>query len=306
MLCIRIKNMESQNLKTFITVAETQSFSVAADNLHISQSTVSKRIAQLEQQFNVRLFDRIARNVSLTEAGKELLPRARSITEAYANAIQAIDDLSGAVAGKLKLAISHHLGLHRLPKLLQLFTQQYPSVVLDIDFMDSEKAYEEVLSGGVELSVVTLAPQEHDNIRQQTLWHDRLFFVCGNDHPLATITAPTISDLANYPAILPGLNTYTGRIVRNLFKIENIAMPSPMTTNYLETIGTMVEVNLGWSVLPETLTNNLQIIHLDKTSINRQLGYIHHQKRTLSRAAKAFLALLERETNIFSPQLHTK
>ena len=290
-------SIDSQILNTFILVAETQSFSVAADHLHVTQSTVSKRIAQLEQKFKVRLFDRIARNVSLTEAGKELLPRARKITKEYASAIQAIDDLSGMVAGTLRLAISHHLGLHRLPKLLKLFTQQYPQVELDIDFMDSEKAYEQVLNGGIELSVVTLALEKQDNISQKTLWHDRLLFVCGKDHPLATIAAPTTYDLADYPSILPGLNTYTGRIVRHLFRDENIAMRSPMTTNYLETIGTMVEVNLGWSVLPETLTDNLYVVPMHKNNITRQLGYIHHKKRTLSRAAKAFLELLERETN---------
>ena len=69
--------MDNQNLKAFITVAEVGSFSDAADRLYLTQSAISKRIALLEQQIGKRLFDRIARQVSLTEAGNELLPRAR-------------------------------------------------------------------------------------------------------------------------------------------------------------------------------------------------------------------------------------
>ena len=103
--------MDNQNLKAFITVAEVGSFSEAADRLYLTQSAISKRIALLEQQIGKRLFDRIARQVSLTEAGNELLPRARRILQEYENALQAINDLSGEASGTLRLAISHHLGL---------------------------------------------------------------------------------------------------------------------------------------------------------------------------------------------------
>ena len=149
--------MDNQNLKAFITVAELGSFSEAADSLYLTQSAISKRIALLEQQIGKRLFDRIARQVSLTEAGNELLPRARRILQEYENALQAINDLSGEASGTLRLAISHHLGLHRLPPILKQFAQQYPNVTLDIEFMDSEKAYEQVLHGESEVAVITLA-----------------------------------------------------------------------------------------------------------------------------------------------------
>ena len=149
--------MDNQNLKAFITVADLGSFSQAADRLYLTQSAISKRIAQLEQQIGKKLFDRIARQVSLTEAGAELLPRARRILNEYDSALQAINDLSGKASGTLRLAISHHLGLHRLPPVLKQFAQQYPNVTLDIEFMDSEKAYEQVLHGQSEVAVITLA-----------------------------------------------------------------------------------------------------------------------------------------------------
>ena len=290
--------MDNQNLSAFIIVAENKSFSEAAYVLDVTQSTISKRIALLESQVGKKLFDRIARRVALTEAGQELLPRARRILKEYANALQAINDLSGNVSGILRLAISHHLGLHRLPDLLKIFSKTYPDVVLDIEFMDSEKAYERVMQAKSEIGIITLGSEIHPNIHKKDIWDDPLKFVCSEDHALSKLLDPELEDLANFPVILPGLNTYTGRIVQNIFQYRQISLVTPMSTNYLETISKMVEIGLGWSVLPETLTKNLHSLSVNHTSIKRQLGYICHTKHTLSNAGVAFLSLLDQQCEI--------
>lgn len=285
--------MDNQCLQAFVSVAECASFSVAAERLHLTQSAVSKRIAILEQQVGKKLFDRIARQVTLTEAGNALLPRAKHILQEYESAIQALNDLSGKAQGVLRIAISHHLGLHRLPPILKIFARQYPMVNLDIEFMDSEKAYEQVLHGQSEVAVITLALDSHQNIFSKKIWTDPLRFICASDHPLTKIEVPNLNDLSQYPVILPGLNTYTGRIIQNLFDSQDIPLKSTLSTNFLETISTMVEIGLGWSVLPETLVKNLHVMTPDYTEVVRELGYIHHRKRSLSNAAVAFLQLLE-------------
>ena len=290
--------MDNQNLSAFIIVAENKSFSEAAYVLDVTQSTISKRIALLESQVGKKLFDRIARRVALTEAGQELLPRARRILKEYANALQAINDLSGNVSGILRLAISHHLGLHRLPDLLKIFSKTYPDVVLDIEFMDSEKAYERIMQAKSEIGIITLGSEIHPNIHKKEIWDDPLKFVCSEDHALSKLLDPELEDLANFPVILPGLNTYTGRIVQNIFQYRQISLVTPMSTNYLETISKMVEIGLGWSVLPETLTKNLHSLSVNHTSIKRQLGYIYHTKHTLSNAGVAFLSLLDQQCEI--------
>ena len=290
--------MDNQNLRAFIIVAENKSFSEAAYVLDVTQSTISKRIALLESQVGKKLFDRIARRVALTEAGQELLPRARRILKEYANALQAINDLSGNVSGILRLAISHHLGLHRLPDLLKIFSKTYPDVVLDIEFMDSEKAYERIMQAKSEIGIITLGSEIHPNIHKKEIWDDPLEFVCSEDHALSKLLDPELEDLANFPVILPGLNTYTGRIVQNIFQYRQISLVTPMSTNYLETISKMVEIGLGWSVLPETLTKNLHSLSVNHTSIKRQLGYICHTKHTLSNAGVAFLSLLDQQCEI--------
>src|SRR5690606_18373415 len=150
--------MDLANLSAFIAIAEAGSFSEAAERLHLTQPAVSKRIAGLEQQLGVRLFDRLGREVSLTEAGRALLPRARQVLNVLDDTRRALSNLNGDVGGRLTLATSHHIGLHRLPPLLRAFTRTHPQVALDIRFLDSEVAYEEVLHGRTELAVITLAP----------------------------------------------------------------------------------------------------------------------------------------------------
>ena len=128
--------MDLANLSAFIAIAESGSFSGAAERLFLTQPAISKRIAGLEQQLDVRLFDRLGREVTLTEAGRALLPRAYQILNVLDDTRRALTNLNGAVSGRLTLATSHHIGLHRLPPLLRVFTRQYPAVALDIQFMD--------------------------------------------------------------------------------------------------------------------------------------------------------------------------
>ena len=124
--------MDLTSLNTFLAIAESGSFSEAGERLHLTQPAVSKRIAALESQLGVRLFDRVGREVSLTEAGRALLPRAYQILNVLDDTRRALTNLSGEVSGRLVLATSHHIGLHRLPPLLRAFTRAHPQVALDM------------------------------------------------------------------------------------------------------------------------------------------------------------------------------
>ncbi len=287
--------MDLANLNAFIAIAEAGSFSEAAERLHLTQPAVSKRIAGLEQQLDVRLFDRLGREVSLTEAGRALLPRAYQILNVLDDTRRALTNLNGEVTGRLTLATSHHIGLHRLPPLLRAFTRAYPQVALDIQFLDSEVAYEEILHGRAELAVITLAPETREPVHAVPVWDDPLDFVAAPEHPLARNDAVTLSDVALHPAVFPGDNTFTHHIVRRLFESQGLTPNIGMSTNYLETIKMMVSIGLAWSVLPRTMLDEQVVrLPLPGLQLQRRLGYILHKERTLSNAAKAFMALLDK------------
>ncbi|WP_296268736.1 MULTISPECIES: LysR family transcriptional regulator [unclassified Pseudomonas] len=291
--------MDLANLSAFIAVAECSSFSGAGERLHLTQPAISKRIAGLEQQLDVRLFDRLGREVNLTEAGRALLPRAYQILNVLDDTRRALTNLTGEVGGRLTLATSHHIGLHRLPPLLRTFTRQYPEVALDIQFMDSEAAYDEILHGRAEVAVITLAPEPHPLVRAVPVWTDALDFVAAPEHPLARGRGVTLAEVAAHSAVFPGGNTFTHHIVQRLFESQGLAPNIAMSTNYLETIKMMVSIGLAWSVLPRTmLDEQVASIALDGVQLSRRLGYIQHTERTLSNAAKAFMALLDSSADL--------
>jgi len=291
--------MDLASLNAFIAIAETGSFSLAGERLHLTQPAISKRIAGLEQQLKVRLFDRLGREINLTEAGRALLPRAYQILGVLDDTRRALSNLSGEISGRLTLATSHHIGLHRLPPLLRAFIRAHPQVALDIQFLDSEVAYEEVLHGRAELAVITLAPETREPVRAVGVWDDPLDFVAAPEHPLAWIGPVSLADVARHPAVFPGGNTFTHHIVRRLFEAEGRTPNIGMSTNYLETIKMMVSIGLAWSVLPRTMLDE-QVARLPLAGIqlHRRLGYILHSERTLSNAAKAFMALLDAQADL--------
>ncbi|NQY03017.1 MAG: LysR family transcriptional regulator [Halieaceae bacterium] len=286
--------MDFQHLRAFLRVAESGSFSIAADNLHLTQPAISKRIAQLEDDLGTELFDRIARSVSLTEAGKALLPHAQEIENQIGLARQSVHDLAGEPSGALRLATSHHIGLHRLPPVLSAFSQDYSGVHIDIDFMDSEQAHELIMQAKIDLALVTLSPTPESGLRTVPIWQDRLAFMASHAHPLASEQSLTLAQLGKEAAVLPGLGTYTGQIVKQLFDSQQLSLNVSMATNYLETLRMMSSVGLGWTVLPAImLDDSLVTLPVKGVKMQRTLGVVYHRGRSLSRAAKAFIDALK-------------
>jgi len=282
--------MEFAALKAFVAVAETGSFSVAAERLFLTQPAVSKRIAALESELDARLFDRIGRTVTLTERGVALLPRAQHMLMELEDSIRAISNLSGKVGGTLRFATSHHIGLHRLPPSLKRFTQAHPQVRLDIQFMDSEAACMAVEHGELELGIVTLPPEPSSNLTTEVIWQDPLGIVVSPNHPLTGKPAVTLTELAQHAAILPATNTYTRQIAEQAFARLGLALQIALSTNYLETIKMLVSVGIGWSLLPDTmLDRHISKLSIEELSLQRSLGIVYHRDRTLSNAAHALI-----------------
>jgi DNA-binding transcriptional LysR family regulator len=285
--------MDIAALKAFRAVAESGSFSAAANSLFLTQPAISKRIAALERELQTSLFDRIGHRIILTETGKALLPKARHILDEIEDSRRLVTNLSTQVSGPLRLATSHHIGLHRLPPVLREYSTRYPQVELDIRFMDSEEACTAVANGTLELAVVTLPEETTPPLVCLPVWNDPLHLAAGPEHPLAELRSITLKQLAGYPAILPESGTITRQIIEQRFHAENLQLKIGMETNYLETIRMLVSVGLGWSVLPEILFNQ-ELIRLPVKgfSLRRQLGIVHHRNKTLANAARAFIDCL--------------
>jgi DNA-binding transcriptional LysR family regulator len=286
--------MELNTLRAFVQVAQDGSFSQAAENLYLTQPAISKRVAALESELDTRLFDRMGRQVFLTEAGRQLLPRAQHIIDQLTDIRRELANLTGRVAGRLAIATSHHIGLHRLPAVLRSYSDTNPQVELDIRFMESEKACQAVERGELELAVVTLPLKPAESLLSKTVWRDPLLVVVGTDHPLAMQRQVTLDRLLDYPAVLPTLGTYTRSLIEQRVSHYHLQINCSLSTDYLETLKMMATIGLGWSLLPEILLDdNLVALKVPELKLTRSLGIVTHRKRTLSNAARAMRELLQ-------------
>lgn len=286
--------MDTQSLTAFIEIADSASFTRAAERLHLSQPAISKRLRSLEQQIGQRLFDRVGRSVLLTDAGQALLPYARRVLQTVEDGRRALSQLSDRVSGRLSIGTSHHIGLHRLPPVLKRFVIDYPDVDLDLHFMDSEDACEAVLAGKLELGIVTLPLQPLPNLDSGRVWPDPLAVVVAPSHPLAGRRRLRLEDLAEHPAVLPDEDTYTHRIIRAELQSRGVEPRVRLATNYLETLKMLAAIGLGWSVLPESMIDRSVVaVPVSGFAPRRELGWVRHTGRAVSGPARALMALLK-------------
>jgi DNA-binding transcriptional LysR family regulator len=291
--------MQLSQITTFLTIAELRSFSLAAEQLHITQPAVSKRIRQLEQSMKTSLFDRIGKRSILTPNGRAFLPHAERILHEVNSYRSSLEGQNDKPSGTLSLATSHHIGLHRLPQILRDFKIKYPQVDLDLHFMDSEDACVAVANNELELAIVTLPENTDPRLNLEAIWIDALQIVLAPDHPLANVEHIDKLKLLDYPAILPSMGTFTRRIINNYFSSSKDQLKIALETNYLETIKVMVSANLGWSMLPASMLDKtvvgkpLNSSGINGLEIQRVLGIVTRQNRTLSLSSEAFISMLQ-------------
>ena len=288
--------MDIKELHAFVAVADNQSVSVAAEQIHITQPAVSKRISSLENQLSTRLFDRVGRQLHISEAGLAFLPIARNILQAVEDGKKAVQNLTSEVIGDLRLGTSHHIGLHRLPPILRRFSQDYEKANLQLHFNDSEVIIEKVLQGQFDIGVVTLPEREISHLGQFSVWKDDMSFVIGQDIPIKKTISST--ELASMRSILPEKGTVTRDILEQELNKERVILKETLSTNYLETIKMMVSVGLGWSILPNTMiSKDLQSFKVKGLRLSRRLGVVYDTRRTLPNSAKAFIDLVNVKPN---------
>ena len=296
--------MDIHSLQAFIEVARKESFSKASETLFITQPAISKRIAALEIELDTKLFNRISRKVTLTDAGKKLLPKAKELVNELNDMRRYATSLSDEIKGDLLIGTSHHVSMHRLPPILKKYRQQYSDVHLDMTFGESDMMCKLVERGEIELAIVTLPKSLPDSLKKQVLWVDSLHLVVGPDHPLLKKSASnqskiSLEQLSENPCVLPSEVTETYRVINRQMERAGLTLNVQMTNNNLDTLKMLVGAGLGWTLLPKTLLDDsVREIKLEKQDMvfERELGIVVHRKRSLSNAAKAMQQILVQQS----------
>lgn len=288
--------MDLATLAVFRTVATEQSFSRAAVKLARTQPAVSLAIKRLEEEVGETLIDRTGKQPRLTDAGKVVLDHARRF-ENLSDALRvALAELRDNATGRLLVGANESATLYLLP-LISRYRRLYPRVKVQVRRCQSSKIPTEIVEGDLELGVVSYEPND-DRLTSRIIYTDHLACVVSPQHRLARRRSVTIADL--------GMETFIGHIVVSPYKevvvreFERLKIPlnRDLEMPTVEAIRKMVQRNEGVSFLPrmcveeEIAQGTLREIQVKGLMAERKIRLVHPAGRTLSHAARAFLALL--------------
>ncbi|TKA91205.1 LysR family transcriptional regulator [Guyparkeria sp. SB14A] len=302
-------HLDTQQLLTFLAVAETGSFSSAALRLHISQPAVSKRLAQLEDRLGFALFDRMGQRVVLTYRGEQLLPAVREMQSCLDDIFTAAEVSGEALGGRLALSLSHYAGLHLLPGVLERFSERYPQVLLDLSFHDSERAIDQVATGETALAYATLPPRLDDRVRTRVLWEEVMQPVVARRHCPGGMPAGLEAIGKRLPLILPAEATSTRTAIDRWLDDRQLLPPAIIEINQLDSIAVLAATGVGWAVLPPTLLRD-DLVRLDLGDPggngddrlpHRRLGEITPLGRAPHPLAEAFSELVDAAATLQGP-----
>ena len=190
-----------RELEIFCKVVELESFSKAADAVHLVQASVSERIASLEKKIGTRLLDRLGRKVIPTAAGELLYKHAMLLLEMKETAQLEIEKFLGLEQGEVRMGGSTIPGEYILPNLIGRFNKSYPHLSVKLTIADSREVEHQVLAGKLELGVIG-SKSSHPNILNRRLWEDELVLAVPSKHPWVRRKVVTLNELRKTPFIL--------------------------------------------------------------------------------------------------------
>jgi DNA-binding transcriptional LysR family regulator len=242
--------MEIRQLRTFTAIAELGTFTAAALRVHVTQAAISMQIRQLENELGARLFVRAPRRVMLTEAGEQLLHRARQILRDHDAALDEIAELAGAERGRLRIgSASAMVTTDILPKLLKEVRKAHSGAEITVVSGTSDALVQQILGGEVDLAFVSL-PVEARGINTERLSEDQLVAIASPRHKLAKQRTISAYTLAGEKLILGERGGNTRRLIDQFFAQAGVTLQVSMELSRQAAIRRMVEEDMGVGIVP--------------------------------------------------------
>jgi LysR family transcriptional regulator, cyn operon transcriptional activator len=289
--------MELRHIRYFVRAAELLHFTRAAESLYISQPTLSTHIQQLEEELGVLLFDRIGRNVRLTQAGNVFLPHAQHALQNLNRAKEKIADLKALVSGRIRLGALLTFGQEVLPSWIATFHNAYPQIRVDVQTGPSDFLEAELLSGHIDLALSFVPPTAED-IRSETLFSEEIYLVVGESHPFAQEKQIDIQALATIPLALVSRRWSARRIYDSFLSQHHV---SPNILIEIDDLQALLKIasagNVGVLLAKFAVGGNpnLRLIPIAETPLYINYGLLWLRQGYLNPAANAFLEHIKRK-----------
>ncbi len=289
-------DIELRHLRYFAAISECGNFSRAAEALHISQPALSAQIKQLETKLATRLFDRVGRQVRITDAGEVLLSYARRMLSEIEEATEAINELEGLATGRLAVGVVQTVNGYLIPRVTNLFLAKHPGIFLKILELSATEVQQGVVSGQLALGI-SFIPSEIEAVEEQALFSERLVIVASQNHPLGSHRLVSVRSLAKERLVTFPEGFWTRRLTDELFASVAIKPRFALETNTIQGILAAVRNSEMVTILPELAlhlkeSKDLSMVNIKESAATRTLGCLWRKGPTKKRSALAFAGLL--------------
>lgn len=290
--------MQIESLKVFCDLAETESFTKAAQINQITQSAVSQQISSLERQFKSLLIERSKKKFRLTREGQVLYEYSKQIIQTYDSLHSKLQEIKDIISGTIRVATIYSIGLHDLPPYIKKFLKSYPTVHVHVEYRRSNQVYEDVLSNVVDLGLVAY-PAKDNKLEVIPLRRDSMVLICHPQHPLAKLKSIRISSLSGQKFIGFEPDIPTRKAIDKILKDSNVQVNHVMEFDNIETVKRAVEIDAGIAIVPQGTINQevakqtLSQVTFEDVELYRPLAAIYKKSKVLSPAMKQFLSIIK-------------
>lgn len=298
--------MINDPLKIFVTVVEHKNFSRAAEELYLSQPSVSLQIRNLENELGTKLINRSPKHLELTQSGEIFYEYAKNVLLLYDKAKEDIDQLSNVVTGGLKVGASNTIGEYILPFVLTEFAAQFPNVGIETSIANTEEISQAVRSNHLDLALVE-GEVNHSDLIIQSLMEDEIILVVPNQHSLARLPIVTADHLQDQVWILRESGSGTRAFSDKLIKDRGIQVKKSYVLGSGQAVKQAVIAGLGialvssWIVRKELIARELTTIRIKGKRLTRFFSLITSKSHEQSKAMEVFTEQLFTHELLASP-----
>jgi DNA-binding transcriptional LysR family regulator len=295
-------------LRIFLAVARHRNYTHAAEELYLSQSSVSAQVHELERLVGLSLVEQVGKRLMLTQAGQVLEAHARGVLAAVDEAADALARLQRVETGRLLVAASTTVGSYVLPKVLGTFHARYPGVEVMLEVKNSEEVCEDVRQGRTELGLIeSPVEQVGDDLQLSPYRDDVLVVIVPPWHPWAGLGEVPITALAEVTLLWREPGSGTRSIVEAALQEAGIRPRVIMQLGSTEAIKQAVAANVGVSVLSQAAVSAevtagwLVTLHFSGVALQRTFHLVKRRAEHISPIVEAFLRLLLGEPGSKAP-----
>lgn len=290
--------MQIESLKVFCDLAETESFTKAAQINGVTQSAVSQQISSLERQFKSLLIERSKKKFRLTREGQVLYDYSKQIIQTHDALHSKLQEIKDIVSGNIRVATIYSIGLHDLPPYIKRFLKDYPTVNVHVEYRRANQVYEDVLGNVVDLGLVAY-PAKDSKVEIVPLRKDALVLICHPQHPFAKLKGIKLKAVAGQKFIGFEPDIPTRKALDKVLRENSIEVNTVMEFDNIETVKRAVEIDAGISIVPQaTVTQEvskqtLAAVPFDDVEIYRPLAVVYKKNKVLSPAMRQFVNILK-------------